>query len=115
VAGAEADEMMPARGEGPAFVPAAVSAAPPGEVTAATRAKAEQVLAALGGASNIRGLAACAETRIRIEHGDIAIDEAALTQSGVRGVMRLPRHVIHVLVGPDATMIALALEALVHH
>lgn len=117
VAGPEADEgVAPVDAAAAAIAPAsanAAGAAGPMPVTPEARQRALQVLAALGGPRNVRGFAACAETRIRVEHGEGAIDEGALTRAGVQGVMRLPHRVIHLLVGPDAATIAHAMQALV--
>ncbi len=112
VAGPEADEVPPPAGMAPATV-AAPTAKAQTPVTPEARQRAAHVLAALGGPRNVRGLATCAETRIRVEHGDGTIDEAALARAGVQGVMRLPHRVVHLIVGPDAATISHALQALV--
>jgi PTS system N-acetylglucosamine-specific IIB component len=73
--------------------------------------KAEQILAALGGAANIEDLEPCA-TRLRTEVTDAAlVDEAALKAAGAHGVMRSGR-VVQVVVGPEADNLASDIEEL---
>lgn len=58
------------------------------------------VLAALGGASNLKSERRVALSRIRVELKDAAcIDLHALRQAGVPGVMALAGGVVHLLVG----------------
>ena len=69
--------------------------------------KARDLLAALGGAKNVRKVESCAETRLRLVVGDeTAINEDALHAAGAQGVMRLPDRVLHVLVGLNADQYA---------
>jgi PTS system glucose-specific IIC component len=69
--------------------------------------KARDLLAALGGAKNVRKVESCAETRLRLVVGDeTAINEDALRSAGAQGVMRLPDRVLHVLVGLNADQYA---------
>jgi N-acetylglucosamine PTS system EIIB component len=73
--------------------------------------KAEQILAALGGAGNIEDMEPCA-TRLRTEVTDAAlVDEAALKAAGAHGVMRSGR-VVQVVVGPEADNLATDIEEL---
>jgi N-acetylglucosamine PTS system EIIB component len=81
------------------------------ERTAEMATKAEQILAALGGAGNIEDLEPCA-TRLRTEVTDEAlVDEAALKAAGAHGVMRSGR-VVQVVVGPEADNLASDIEEL---
>ncbi len=67
--------------------------------------KAEQILAALGGAANVVELEPCI-TRLRVEVADPALlDEDALRASGVIGVVRSGT-IIQVVVGPEADALA---------
>ncbi|MBP1780077.1 MAG: glucose transporter subunit [candidate division NC10 bacterium] len=69
--------------------------------------KARDLLAALGGAKNVRKVESCAETRLRLVVGDeTAINEDALHAAGAQGIMRLPDRVLHVLVGLNADQYA---------
>ena len=63
--------------------------------------KAQQVLAGLGGAENIRTMEPCI-TRIRVELNDPKkIDEAVLKQAGAFGVMKMGG-AIQVVMGPQS-------------
>jgi phosphotransferase system IIB component len=74
---------------------------------------AERLLAALGGAKNLRQVEACAFTRLRVEFNDPArLDEAALTAAGAYGLMRPMDGVAHVLVGSSARQCAAEMRAL---
>lgn len=73
--------------------------------------KAEQILAALGGAGNVREIEACI-TRLRTEVDDPAhVDEAGLKRAGAHGVIRSGR-VVQVVVGPEADTLASDIEDL---
>ncbi|WP_437730469.1 N-acetylglucosamine-specific PTS transporter subunit IIBC [Sorangium sp. So ce1335] len=88
----------------------AASAAREG-VSAALSARVERWLAALGGAANVVSVEGFPSGRVRVELADdAAVDEAALEAASVRGVMRLPHRVVHLLVGPEAPRYAAALE-----
>ncbi|MGM8849871.1 N-acetylglucosamine-specific PTS transporter subunit IIBC [Salinicola halophyticus] len=68
-------------------------------------------LAALGGADNIRTLAAVAATRLRVELGDRSrIDESALQTLGAAGIQDLGDRVVHLVVGCQAGAVANSLE-----
>ena len=72
----------------------------------------ESIATALGGESNIVSAEACALTRVRVKVVDAAlVDDAALRQSGVAGVMRLDANVLHLIVGPKADAIASAVAS----
>jgi PTS system N-acetylglucosamine-specific IIC component len=67
------------------------------------------VLAALGGAVNVRDVSVCSSRlRVGVARSD-AVDEAALKASGVRGVVKLGSSV-HVVIGPAAPQLAEALR-----
>lgn len=67
--------------------------------------KAEIILAALGGASNVEEIEGCI-TRLRTEVVDASrVDEAALKAAGAHGVMR-SGSVVQVVVGPEAESLA---------
>jgi PTS system N-acetylglucosamine-specific IIB component len=67
--------------------------------------KAEIILAALGGASNVEEIEGCI-TRLRTEVVDASrVDEAALKAAGAHGVMKAGS-VVQVVVGPEAESLA---------
>jgi PTS system N-acetylglucosamine-specific IIB component len=67
--------------------------------------KAEQILAALGGPTNVVELEPCI-TRLRVEVADPGrLDEGGLRDSGALGVVRSGR-IIQVVVGPEADGLA---------
>lgn len=71
--------------------------------------QAEQIVRGLGGRSNIVEVEACI-TRLRTEVADSTlIDEQALKNAGVHGVMRAGS-VIQVVVGPAADTLATDIE-----
>ena len=73
--------------------------------------KAEQILAALGGADNIIEIEPCI-TRLRTEvHDPSVVDEAALKAAGAHGVIRAGS-VVQVVVGPEADNLAEDIEDL---
>ncbi|MBF0686789.1 MAG: PTS glucose/sucrose transporter subunit IIB [Cellulomonas sp.] len=73
--------------------------------------KAQQILAALGGETNVVDLEPCI-TRLRVEVGDAdLVDEAALKASGAFGVVRSGR-IVQVIVGPEADNLAAELDGL---
>ena len=60
----------------------------------------DPVLAALGGASNVKSEQRVALTRIRVELEDVTrMDPQALRKAGVPGVMTLSSGVVHLVVG----------------
>lgn len=84
-------------------------AAPTPELIADPQAaqKAQAMIAALGGASNIRTVDPVALTRLRVEVTDPAvIDETALQAAGVQGIMRLQDQILHLVVGLNADQYA---------
>jgi len=73
--------------------------------------KAEQILAALGGADNIIEIEPCI-TRLRTEVKDAGlVDEPALKAAGAHGVIKSGT-VVQVVVGPEADNIAEDIEDL---
>ena len=73
--------------------------------------KAEQILAALGGDTNVVELEPCI-TRLRVEVTDPQlVDDGALKASGAFGVVRTGR-VVQVIVGPEADSLAAELDGL---
>lgn len=73
--------------------------------------KAEDIVAALGGAENIIEIEPCT-TRLRTEVHDAAlVDEAALKRAGVHGLLRAGG-ALQVVVGPEADTIATDIEDL---
>lgn len=73
--------------------------------------KAQQILEALGGQSNVVDLEPCI-TRLRVEVTNPAlVDEVGLKATGAFGVVRLGK-VIQVIVGPEADNLAAELDTL---
>lgn len=73
--------------------------------------KAEEILAALGGAANVIDLEPCI-TRLRVELVDAAlVDEPGLKAAGAFGVVRSGT-VVQVVVGPEADSLAAAIDDL---
>ncbi len=73
--------------------------------------KAEDIVAALGGAGNIVEIEPCA-TRLRTDVRDASlVNDAALKKAGAYGVMRAGA-AIQVIVGPEADTIASDIEDL---
>jgi PTS system N-acetylglucosamine-specific IIB component len=73
--------------------------------------KADQILAALGGTTNIVELEPCI-TRLRVEVTNPSlVDEPQLKNSGAFGVVRSGR-VIQVIVGPEADDLAAEMDTL---
>ncbi|WP_437630276.1 N-acetylglucosamine-specific PTS transporter subunit IIBC [Sorangium sp. So ce854] len=86
------------------------ASAPREGASAALSARVERWLAALGGAANVVSVEGFPSGRVRVELADDApVDDAALEAASVRGVMRLPHRVVHLLVGPEAPRYAAAL------
>jgi N-acetylglucosamine PTS system EIIB component len=73
--------------------------------------KANDILKALGGDTNVVELQPCI-TRLRVEVSDPAlVDEPGLKSSGAFGVVRSGR-VVQVIVGPEADNLAAELDVL---
>jgi N-acetylglucosamine PTS system EIIB component len=74
-------------------------------------AKAEQIVAGLGGLDNIVEIEPCI-TRLRTEVRDSAlVDDAVLRSAGAQGVLCVGR-VVQVVVGPEADTLASEIEDL---
>jgi PTS system N-acetylglucosamine-specific IIC component len=68
------------------------------------------LLAALGGAGNVRDLSVCSSRlRVGVMRSD-AVDEGALKAAGARGVVKLG-NAVHVVIGPAAAQLAELLQA----
>lgn len=73
---------------------------------------AKQYLAALGGKDNLANLDNCV-TRLRLQVKDMnAIDEAALKQLGAKGVIKLNKTDLQVIIGTDVEFIANEMKGL---
>ncbi|WP_110643060.1 N-acetylglucosamine-specific PTS transporter subunit IIBC [Salinicola sp. CPA57] len=69
-------------------------------------------LAALGGAENLRNVAAVATTRLRLELKDRAqMDDAALQGLGAAGIQEVGHGVVHLVMGRQAGAVANSLKA----
>jgi PTS system N-acetylglucosamine-specific IIC component len=76
----------------------------------ADKALANDLLAALGGAVNVRAVQTCS-TRARVELVDErAVNQSALAHLGVRGVVRPEQNVLHILIGPRAAAVTADME-----
>lgn len=74
--------------------------------------QAERIIEGLGGRANIVEVEACI-TRLRTELADMSLlDERALKDAGVHGVMRAGA-MVQVVVGPDADTLASQIEDLI--
>jgi PTS system N-acetylglucosamine-specific IIC component len=74
--------------------------------TPAVDTRADELIAALGGAANLRAVDACT-TRLRLELADPeAIDEARLKRAGARGLVRPGGSALQVVLGPIADQVA---------
>ncbi len=70
-------------------------------------AKAQKMVAALGGVNNIRAVDPVALTRLRVEVTDASqINDVALVGAGVQAVMRVEDRVLHLVVGLNAEQYA---------
>ncbi len=73
---------------------------------------AASILASLGGAANVEQAEAAAQTRLRVTLVDSSkLDETALQEAGVQGVMHLPGGVLHLLLGLNADQYAVEMRA----
>jgi phosphotransferase system IIB component len=65
------------------------------------------VIAALGGAGNIRKVESAAETRLRVVVADVSpVDDAALTAAGIGGMVEVGDGTLHLLAGLNADQYA---------
>jgi phosphotransferase system IIB component len=76
---------------------------------------AAAIAVALGGPANITAAGVCAITRVRVKVVNPGlVNDTALRQGGVAGVMRLGGNVLHLIVGARAEVVASALTADLH-
>jgi PTS system N-acetylglucosamine-specific IIC component len=107
VRGASAVQMEPTAM--PALARRTVTAQTAGDIW---RGDAAALLVALGGRDNVRTITAAA-SRLRLEIRDAArLDRARLDALGLRGVAVLRPNCVHLLVGPEAGVAAVALRHL---
>jgi PTS system glucose-specific IIC component len=93
--------------------PPAPASAPATPGDAAATARASRLIAALGGAPNIRSVEAVALTRLRVMVHDVTrVDEGAVRSAGAQGMMVADADVIHLLVGMGAESHAASLQRL---
>ena len=106
-AGPEADEV-----DAPSPVVAPVGAVQPRLRDQDAPRRARAYVAALGGASNIERIDACAETRLRLVVRDEShVREAALQREGVAAVVSVGDRTLHLLVGLNADQYAAEMRA----
>lgn len=104
-AGDEADQ-VPEMAAGESMETAA-PALPAIQADPEVAAKAQRMIAALGGANNIRVVDPVALTRLRVEVTDPSqINDVALTDAGVKAAMRVEDQVLHLVVGLNAEQYA---------
>jgi PTS system glucose-specific IIC component len=107
-AGPEAD-LVPAIAPGESMESAA-TALPSVPADPEAAAKAERMIAALGGANNIRVVDPVALTRLRVEVTDpTQVNDTALLEAGVQAAMRVEEQVLHLVVGLNAEQYATAI------
>ena len=71
----------------------------------------EGIITALGGHTNINRIDAFAATRLRLElENNDSIDESALSNAGVAGIMKLAGNTVHLIMGTKADSYAAALN-----
>lgn len=103
-AGPEADKVMVTT---PIESETVAETLPKIEADPAAVEKARTMLAALGGANNIRAIDPVALTRLRIEVTDAdLIDETVLQSAGVKAIMRVQPQVLHLVVGLNCSQYA---------
>ena len=72
--------------------------------------KARALLAALGGAGNLKTVGACS-SRLRVVVLDpAAVDEPALRAAHIRGLVRIADHTLHIILGPNAERVGEAMR-----
>jgi PTS system glucose-specific IIC component len=112
------EEYLRSGAEPAAPAPAAPAPATPAVPTRASAPDADALRAAssiavaLGGFRNIASSEACALTRVRVKVVDPAlVNDAALRQTAVAGVMHVGGNVLHLIVGSKADSIAAAMKS----
>ncbi len=100
-------------GSSPQAAVSAPAASPANESARIDSTQAEAILAALGGAGNVKALAVEAITRVKVVLSDASkANKDALMAAGVPGVMALPPDALHLVVGKNATAVADGVRAL---
>jgi PTS system N-acetylglucosamine-specific IIC component len=96
----------------PAAKPVAVAVKAAALPTAVDDSRAEALILALGGSTNVEAVGACS-SRLRLVVRDSGrVDEAALNVLDSRGVVRVGERSVHVVLGPDAERICDAVRCL---
>ncbi len=109
-----AGEIRAAMGQAGSAAPVAKPAAAPAALTESLRpedeSRAEVLLFAMGGASNVEAMSTCSSRlRVLVREGEL-INIAALDALGARGVVRLGDRTLHVVLGPDAERVGESLR-----
>ena len=117
VADQVAGEIRAAMAGGAAVAPVAAKAPaapaqPAALPTAADDRRAEALVAALGGSTNVETVGACSSRLRLVVRDNSHIDEPALNALDSRGVVRLGQRTVHVVLGPDAERIHQAVQDL---
>ena len=92
--------------------PAAVAARTSALPTAADDSRAEALVSALGGMTNVEAVGACSSRLRLVVRDNGQVDEAALAALDSRGVVRVGERAVHVVLGPDAERICEAVRCL---
>ena len=92
--------------------PVAVAAKASALPTAIDDARAEALVAALGGMANVEAVGACSSRLRLVVRDNAAVDETALNALDSRGVVRVGERAVHVVLGPDAERICEAVRCL---
>jgi PTS system N-acetylglucosamine-specific IIC component len=114
IADGVAGEIRAAMGAPAPAKPATVAAPKPVSAlpTAADDARAETLVAALGGSANVEAVGACSSRLRLVVRDNGRVDEAALAALDSRGVVRVGERAVHVVLGPDAERIGEAVRCL---
>jgi PTS system N-acetylglucosamine-specific IIC component len=93
----------------PVTTTAKASAALP---TAADDSRAEALVSALGGSTNVEAVGACSSRLRLVVRDNGCVDETALAALDSRGVVRVGERSVHVVLGPDAERICESVRCL---
>uniref|UniRef100_B0T4D2 PTS system, N-acetylglucosamine-specific IIBC subunit n=1 Tax=Caulobacter sp. (strain K31) TaxID=366602 RepID=B0T4D2_CAUSK len=96
----------------PAQLVTTAATAPAALPTAADDGRAEALVSALGGSTNVEAVGACSSRLRLVVRDSAAVDEAALLAVDSRGVVRVGERAVHVVLGPDAERIGEAVRCL---